>query len=489
MNGEGKDTFLAAARRVLLEAGEPLHYREITRRALAAQLVGTQGQTPDATLNAQISVNIRRKGEHSGFVRTAPGIFGLREWGLPVAEESTEANEVSAPGQIYIPHFPDYSEVRALLPVWNGTDRRAITRMKAEIWEHRGSPQETVDWSEPDIWIPERLAEPSRSLALATWLKTGRTVNPRYITGHLGLMTRYRLLDDSAGGPLQMTSRGEEFLNSPEGAVGREIDLSQGVVKLLELLAEIGTSARGDLIGPWSEFVASESRLRSDMVLKSFLWARLRNLTERQLVERTGNSYSITPAGLSYLRVVGASVPTGEPQILQQVRQLAVEQRRSAREDLGKFLAEMEPYAFEHVIRRLLEELGYEGVEVTQRSNDRGVDVVANIVVGITSIRELVQVKRHRGNIQRPVLDALRGSLHRFKGVRGTIITTGGFSKGTQEAAFELGAAPITLIDGERLLDLLIEKGIGMKKEKVDLWRLDPDALLGSTAEDTEDVD
>jgi hypothetical protein len=38
--------------------------------------------------------------------------------------------------------------------------------------------------------------------------------------------------------------------------------------------------------------------------------------------------------------------------------------------------------------------------------------------------------------------------------VRGTIIATAPFSKGTSEAAFATGAAPITLIDGDKLIDL-----------------------------------
>ncbi|MCH7645523.1 MAG: restriction endonuclease, partial [Myxococcales bacterium] len=74
---------------------------------------------------------------------------------------------------------------------------------------------------------------------------------------------------------------------------------------------------------------------------------------------------------------------------------------------------------------------------------------------------------------------SLRGALHRFDAVRGTIITTGGFSKGTTEAAFEPGAAPITLISGEKLLDLLIEHGIGVKKRVTETWELDPEAFSG----------
>ena len=99
------------------------------------------------------------------------------------------------------------------------------------------------------------------------------------------------------------------------------------------------------------------------------------------------------------------------------------------------------------------------------------------IEVGITSIREVVQVKRHRGKIPRKDLDALRGSLHRFNSVRGTIVTTSQFAKGAREATLEPGTAPVTLIDGEKLLDLLIEHGIGVRKRMVGFLELDAPAL------------
>ena len=113
--------------------------------------------------------------------------------------------------------------------------------------------------------------------------------------------------------------------------------------------------------------------------------------------------------------------------------------------------------------------MDYQDVEVTSPSNDGGVDVIANIELGITSVREVVQAKRHKRPIQRKDLDALRGSLYRFNAVRGTIITTSRFSKGTQEAAFAGGAAPITLIDGDKLIDLLIQHGIGVRKKTVEV--------------------
>jgi restriction system protein len=72
----------------------------------------------------------------------------------------------------------------------------------------------------------------------------------------------------------------------------------------------------------------------------------------------------------------------------------------------------------------------------------------------------------------------LRGSLHRFNAVRGTIITTGRFSKGVEEAAFERGAAPITLIDGEKLLDLLLKTEIGVNKRHVAYYEFAPEKLV-----------
>ena len=143
---------------------------------------------------------------------------------------------------------------------------------------------------------------------------------------------------------------------------------------------------------------------------------------------------------------------------------------------------------FEHLIKLLLEEMGYEEVEVTAASNDKGVDVVADIELGISRVREVIQVKRQKGNVGRPVLDALRGSLHRFDAVRATIITTGGYSNGAKDAAFEKGVAPITLIDGERLLDLLIEHNIGVRRREIRIMEFDGKSLSQFEIDSESDI-
>ena len=211
---------------------------------------------------------------------------------------------------------------------------------------------------------------------------------------------------------------------------------------------------------------------------------RLNNLLDRDLIEKSGYTYRITIFGLDYLERFGALTLGEKTKVSVAIKdhpnniyQLAAQHTTIAREQLQSYLSSMHPTQFEHLIKLLLEEMGYDNVKVTGGSRDKGVDVVADIELGISQVREVVQAKRQQGNIRRPILDQLRGSLHYFNAVRGTIITISGFTKGTKEAAFLPGAPPITLIDGQRLLDLLIEHGIGIKRRQIDLLEFDRESL------------
>ena len=71
------------------------------------------------------------------------------------------------------------------------------------------------------------------------------------------------------------------------------------------------------------------------------------------------------------------------------------------------------------------------------------------------------------GKVQLP--DFRRGWFWDDSRIKSLIASISRFSKGTQEAAFAGGAAPITLIDGEKLIDLLIQHGIGVRKKTVEV--------------------
>lgn len=65
---------------VLRQEGRPLHYDDITDRALGSGCWKSHGRTPSHTMNSVISTEIAQRGSESCFVRAHPGFYGLREW-------------------------------------------------------------------------------------------------------------------------------------------------------------------------------------------------------------------------------------------------------------------------------------------------------------------------------------------------------------------------------------------------------------------------
>jgi len=78
-------SFTDAAQDILEQYGQqqPMHYREITRKALQLGLLDTQGKTPEATMYAQILSEIARqgrRGELPRFVKHGKGKISLAHW-------------------------------------------------------------------------------------------------------------------------------------------------------------------------------------------------------------------------------------------------------------------------------------------------------------------------------------------------------------------------------------------------------------------------
>lgn len=71
-------TYLDAAHEILKQAGQPLHYQEITQQVLAQQLISPQGLTPEATMGSRLYTDTLQEG--SRFVRAGKGAFGLVQW-------------------------------------------------------------------------------------------------------------------------------------------------------------------------------------------------------------------------------------------------------------------------------------------------------------------------------------------------------------------------------------------------------------------------
>jgi restriction system protein len=160
------------------------------------------------------------------------------------------------------------------------------------------------------------------------------------------------------------------------------------------------------------------------------------------------------------------------------IAQMAYQQRQNVKQQLRNVVAHMDPYAFEHLVGRLLSKMGYNNILVTRRASDEGIDVVADVAVGIMQVRTAIQVKRVAANVGRPVVSQFRGDMLAMEDIdQGMVITTAGFSKGAQDVARVPNTIPIILIDGDQLSNLLIEHRIGVRVEQVEVVSFDSDSL------------
>ena len=133
---------------------------------------------------------------------------------------------------------------------------------------------------------------------------------------------------------------------------------------------------------------------------------------------------------------------------------------------LSDILQNMDPYGFERLAQRILRESGFEDVNVTQKSGDGGIDGTGKLKIsGIFSFNVAFQCKRYSGLVGTGAIRDFRGSLAAYI-EKAVMITTGSFSKAAIEEASDPGKQQIDLIDGEALINKIIEYGIGVKEVK-----------------------
>jgi len=133
----------------------------------------------------------------------------------------------------------------------------------------------------------------------------------------------------------------------------------------------------------------------------------------------------------------------------------------------------LSPAAFEKLVQRVLRESGFTQVEVTGRTGDGGIDGrgIARIH-GLMSFHVLFQCKRYKGSVSAGEIRDFRGAMV-GRADKGLFISTGTFSPAAIKEATRDGAPPIDLIDGTELAEKLKELGLGVRKETIEVPKVD----------------
>jgi len=135
--------------------------------------------------------------------------------------------------------------------------------------------------------------------------------------------------------------------------------------------------------------------------------------------------------------------------------------RASIKQALLARLNTMSGPEFEQFVGRLLDSLGFRDTQVVGRSGDEGVDVLTYFHSPFLRAKVAVQVKRHTNNVGPRDISYLRDRWVR-RSDRLLFITTADFTSGAQEVAADEHEKQVDLVNGARLVDVMVEHGFGV---------------------------
>lgn len=135
-------------------------------------------------------------------------------------------------------------------------------------------------------------------------------------------------------------------------------------------------------------------------------------------------------------------------------------------EELVRILRGITDKGFEELCARLLRHIGFENLRVTGQTGDHGIDGEGFLLINrFVRIKVMFQCKRYAGTVQVKEIRDFRGAIQ-GRAERGIFLTTGTFTKSAREEAARENATAIELVDIDRLLELLIEEGLGVRETK-----------------------
>jgi hypothetical protein len=168
------------------------------------------------------------------------------------------------------------------------------------------------------------------------------------------------------------------------------------------------------------------------------------------------------------------------------IADLIAAQREHVKAQLLEHLFQLPPYEFEHLVSHLLAAMSFTDCEVTQQYKDGGIDLKANFSIGISEIRTIGQVKRMKATVGTQALQQFYGVLtaegHRSGVHLGLYVTTSAFAS-TAVNWVEASNLPIVLIDGAKLVELMVRHGLLVREMPM------PGALVLDLPEGTPSVD
>ena len=191
-------------------------------------------------------------------------------------------------------------------------------------------------------------------------------------------------------------------------------------------------------------------------------------------VQLKSSSGAAMPVASSLIPAVPVPVAVASPD--DRLGQAVAELRNAVAIELLDTLASVSPSFFESIVLDLLHRMGY-GASRSDLlrvggSGDGGIDGVISLdKFGLEKV--YVQAKRWQSTVGRPEVQGFYGALAGQRANKGVFITTSGYT--AQAIEFARSVEKIVLVDGSRLVGLMIDHEVGVSARTVKIPKIDSD--------------
>jgi restriction system protein len=221
-------------------------------------------------------------------------------------------------------------------------------------------------------------------------------------------------------------------------------------------------------------------------------WVRQALVARGELSNAAHGIWEITPKGLGRLKLEesaasdAAMKPSQTPSeskgaavtsALFNLEEVSEDYTASFKANVLQKLHDLTPAQFEHFASFLLKAYGFQKINVTGKSGDGGIDGNGQLVVGMAILKAAFQCKRWDNPVNSKEVQAFRGAIQgQFE--QGYFFTTSTFTKAAQAESIKMGAAPIILFGGTQIVDIMIERGVGIKRRPIEIYEDQLEALF-----------
>lgn len=454
-------TFYEAAVEVLRRSGRPLHYKKITEIAVREELLSHVGKTPHVTMGDRLEREIK-KNEDTVINQMRPGVFKLDE---DYAEQLTrkvrkerkekkkqrrrqqkkrQQNETRQRTDEDHVQQDDESPKRRRS---RGSDQKGTKRKrKQQQNSSRESQKSRTSKGQEDGGEPKRRrsreeqqdetpSEPARSEGTRT--ETSLPKNTHLDEGPVALSgiprAAYQVLSERNGQPMPID------------------DLADAIFE--RDLVKFHTH---DPVTTVTSALANDNQVRQQYGHRPLFdsnddgrWRLTQWTLDDEIVDKENGILSLS----------------------EEIRQSTVQQ-------LGEALLELKSEALEHLALTLLERLGYHNIKVSKRSSEGDVFFTADWRQGLADVRVCVQVATgEKDTLQPDAVHELRETLNHYSASEGVIIHLDDVSDKAVEQSRQEDSAPITVMDRDNFVELLLKHGIGVQEYHAPIVMLDTDFI------------